>query len=197
VLALVPLGVLALGLPMFAESSRASAEVGPLFDRVPPRSAVALLELTPQQPWRPFSTGSQSYRVLAARGGRISYSFTDSPVSAALLEPAFRWNDYVARCADRPLSFRPGHDLTRFAFVLAHVEDAELGRALVRAFTPEATLLETSGGWMLFASTLPTVPLESPDAAPPAPAPPTLRRKLLDVGAKALVSRLEPGGLGR
>ena len=53
----------------------------------------------PGRPPRTYSLGTAAGRILATRGGRLVYAFTDSPVSPVILQRKFQWNESLA--ADR------------------------------------------------------------------------------------------------
>jgi hypothetical protein len=51
----------------------------------------------------------------------------------------------------------------RIRWVVAHVHEPLITPLVTRALSEEAHLVDASGEWLLFRSTLPPVPLDSPD----------------------------------
>lgn len=136
---------------------------------------MAAIDVDEDQAGRVFSVASAQSRVLERSGGRVLYSFTDSPVSPVRMAPAYQWDEPAARVMMDNLAFRPAHDLTRFRFLLVHASrliDVELDGS---ALSPFATLVDVSGEWALYESRLDVVPLTSPDVPLPTPHPHTLR----------------------
>jgi hypothetical protein len=81
-----------------------------------------------------------------------------------VIAPELRWDSIVLRVSTKSGSLQPATDLTRVEWVLVHVHDGELSPLVVRAFEPEAGLVDASGEWLLFRSRLPQRPVTSPDA---------------------------------
>ena len=108
------------------------------------------------------------------------FSFTDAPTSPVVVASSHQWNGPVLRLTRDPFAFDPAHDLRLFRYVLVHLDPewAAFESSLVRAFAPEARFVADSGEWLLFESTLPTIPLTAPE--PPSVLSPgsTLRERL-------------------
>jgi hypothetical protein len=170
---------LCLALPAFGASDRRFRDLDALLPLIERNSAVAQLDLTPIARGRVAPIVGAAGRVLAERGGRLLFSFTDAPTSPVVLSPAHQWNEPVLRLTYDPFAFSLAHDLRLFRYVLVHVnpEWTRVEPTLVRAFTPEARLVGDSGEWLLFESTLTTIPLTDPDPGPVMSGP-TLHERL-------------------
>jgi hypothetical protein len=182
--AALPLAVVLLLLPRFGEAARRFGDLDDVLPWVAEDSAVAAIDLTPRPPSEVAPIPGAAGRVLAARGGRLLFSFTDAPTSPVLLAPALQWNEPVLRMMRDPTAFVPGHDFRRFRYALVRLETRahELGPLLAAAMAPEGRLVRCSGEWWLFESTVPRVPLESPDSPLPDPRPSTLRERIGGLG---------------
>jgi hypothetical protein len=178
----LPLATLATAWPAFADSDRAYREFDELLPHIEPGSAVASVDLE-VDPTRSYSLRPAAGRVLATRGGRLYYAFTDSPVSPIVLRRRYQWNESLLRIGRDAWSFMPAHDLKRYRYVLVRTQDPMITEAAAYSLSAEANLVARSGEWSLFESKLPLVSLTSPDAPLEDPTPQTIRQrieKLLD-----------------
>jgi hypothetical protein len=147
---------LALLRPELEATSAVYRDLDPLLARIEPGSAVATVDPV-GGPLRNlvFSVGGAAARAGATRGGRMAASFTQkTPIAPVVIAREHRWDDALLRMAHDGLGLRPASDLHRFRYVLAWTYPAQRD-AIVRALAPEARLVATSGGWLLFESTLP------------------------------------------
>jgi hypothetical protein len=178
--ATVPLATLMVALPGFGTADRAFRDLDPILARVAPCSAVAQLDLTPRAPGPIAPVPGAGARVLAARGGRLLFSFTDAPTSPVTMLPAHQWNEPVLRMVRDPTQFRPAHDFRRFRYALVRLapEYVALTPVVVAVMAPEGKLVAESGEWLLFESMLPVDPIDSPDVPLPLPAQESLRERL-------------------
>ena len=134
---------------------------------VPRNVAVAQLDLSPQVPTHVAPILSAANRVLAERGGRMLFGFTDTPPNPVYVPAAMQWNESVERLAPAQYAFLPAFDFERYSYLVAKNTVPSLWPVLVQALSPEGELVAAEGEWALFRSRLPTVPLTAPDAAPP------------------------------
>jgi len=171
--------------PAFADSSRQHAALDELLPHIAPGSAVIELELGPDDPSRNFKLGTAYGRALATRGGRLVYSFTDSPIFPVVIPRRYQWNEAALRIAFDCWRLQPAHDLRRYRYVLVHSGDAGLAWVAQIALGPEARPIAESGEWMLYESELPVVPLLSPDEPLDDPPAATFRDRLKAVLASA------------
>ncbi len=183
----VPLATLLVGLPAFGTADRTFRDLDTVLTRVAPCSAVAQLDLTPRPASPVAPVPGAAARVLAVRGGRLLFSFTDAPTSPVTMVPAHQWNEPVRRMVRDPTEFRPAHDFRRFRYALVRLapDYAMLAPAISAAMAPEGTLAAQSGEWLLFESTLPVDALESPDSPLPTQAESSLRDRLAGLQERA------------
>jgi hypothetical protein len=160
----LPVATLLVAWPSFVDSSRAYEALDPVLPWVEPGSAVAQLDFGPVDRTRTFTLGPASGRILATRGGRLAYAFTDSSVSPVVIPRRYQWNESLFRVAFDGWAFRPQQDLRRFKYVLARANDAAAAYMAVHALSPETELVTKSGEWLLFKSRFETAPLLSRDA---------------------------------
>jgi hypothetical protein len=113
--------------------------------------------------------------VLAERGGRLSYAFTDSPISPAIIPRKYRWNESSIRLGFDCWAFRPEQDFKTFRYVLVRTSDANVAALAQIVLAPEGRYVATAGEWVLFESTLPVIPPLSPPLHMPKPPPDQLR----------------------
>ncbi len=154
-----------MSLPAFGDADRRYRDLDPLLPLIARNSAVAQLDLTPVSHGRTAPVVGGAGRVLAERGGRLLFSFTDAPTSPVIVSASHQWNEPVLRMTHDPFAFAPPYDLRLFRYVLVHLDPewSRLEPTIARAFAPEARLVRDSGEWMLFESTLGTFPLTAPD----------------------------------
>jgi hypothetical protein len=172
---LLPVATLLVAWPSFVDSSRAYQYVEQLLPYVEPGSAVAALDLGPGDASRTFSLSTFGGRVLATRGGRLSYSFTDSPISPVFIPKQYQWNDALIRTGFDCWSFRPEQDLKSFRYVIVRTSDANVAVLAELTLRPEAKPVFSVSEWVLFESTQPVIPPVSPPLRPGKPPPDELR----------------------
>jgi hypothetical protein len=171
----LPAAVLLATWPSFADSGRSYRTLEDLLPLIERGSAVAELDLGPGDPARTFSLGPSGGRVLAARGGRLDFAFTDSPVSPVIIPKPIRWNESLIRLGFDGWAFRPEHDFRSFRYALVRTTDANVAALAQLTLEPEGRYVATAGEWVLFESTLPVVPVTSPQVHMPQPPPEQLR----------------------
>ncbi len=164
VLATLPVATLCLALPAFAEVSRSVRDLDQVTQQVEPDSAVLELDMAPPvESIEDVVVTVASERVLAYRGGRMLASFAESPIAPVMVAHAFDWQEPLRRILADEYALEPAHDLTRFRYVLLHTPDPSFGMLFAVAVAPEGHLVAKVGEWFLLESTLPVVPLLSPD----------------------------------
>ncbi len=182
--AVLPLATLLVAWPAFADSSRQYKALEALVPYVEPGAAVASVNLGPGDPSRTYSLGPAAGRILAERGGRLVYSFTDSPVSPVVVEKRYQWNESLVRVAFDSWAFRPAHDLHRYKYVLVRATDPLRLWLAAFALSDDAEYLAEEGEWALFRSRYPVAPLTSPDWPLEKPPPGSMRQKLTELHRK-------------
>ena len=60
---------------------------------IEPGHALAEVDLGPGDPTRSYSLGPAYGRILATKGGRLAYSFTDSPIYPMVIAQPYQWNE--------------------------------------------------------------------------------------------------------
>jgi hypothetical protein len=150
-------------LPQLSAATEQTRALDPLLALIEPGRSVAVLHFGKFDHGLLFEPTAFGNRVLGERGGRQLASFTEYPIAPVVVAPELRWDSIVLRVSAKSGSLRPATDLTRIEWVLVHVHDAALAPRVVRAFQPEAALVDASGEWQLFRSRLPQRPLTSPD----------------------------------
>jgi hypothetical protein len=167
-IAVVPLAVLFVAWPQFADSHRAYRDLGSVFELIPRGSSVLFCNVDrPLVRTRVFGVSVGPARVLAERGGRASMSLVTSPIAPARMSPEYRWNEFDERTESlAPRFLLPTYDLSRFGFAIAHSRDPVLLEVVAAALRPDADVVAIRGEWMLLRSTHETVPLDRPDSAP-------------------------------
>jgi hypothetical protein len=164
VLATLPVATLCLALPAFAEVSRSVQDLDQVAQHVERDSAVLELDMGPPvDSIEDVVVTVASGRVLAYRGGRMLASFAESPIAPVMVAHAFDWQEPLRRITADEYALEPAHDLTRFRYVLLHTPDPGFGMLFAVAVAPEGQLVAKVGEWFLLESTLPVVPLLSPD----------------------------------
>jgi hypothetical protein len=187
---ILPLATLLVAWPAFADSGRAYKALEELLPLIAPGSAVAELDLGPGDPSRTFSLGPSGGRILATRGGRLDFAFTDSPISPVIIPKAYRWNESLIRLGFDCWAFRPEHDFKSFRYAIIRTSDPGVAALAQIALAPEAHVVATAGEWVLFESNLPVIPPASAALKLPKPPPEQLRDR-----AARIISTLQ-GGAG-
>jgi hypothetical protein len=182
---LLPVATLLVAWPSFADSGRAYQTLEQLMPLIEPGSAIAELDLGPGDPSRTFSMGPSGGRVLATRGGRLDYAFTDSPISPVVIPRRYQWNESLIRLGFDSWAFRPAHDFKSFRYVLVRTSSADVAALAQIVLAPEGKYVQTAGEWVLFESTLPVIPPASRPLHLPKPPPEELRDR-----AASLVERM-------
>jgi hypothetical protein len=180
VCASVPLATMLVALPELVEASHQQEVLEPIYSAIPRESAVAIFQLGGEPP-HPFMVVASANRVLAERGGRVLFSFAEYPISPIVYRPGCAWDGVLARTYIRTTELRPSFDLQRFHYVLVHASDTRVMIDAVRAFAPDAHVLEARGDWVLLESDAPPASLVLPDAPLPDPPPPTLAERMTAV----------------
>ncbi len=179
--AALPLATVLVNAPSFVDSSRVYGELEPLVPLIAPGSSVAGIDIGPGTANRTFFVGPAAGRILAERGGRLAFSFTNSSISPVVTPPRYQWDEPMMRIGFDSMAFRPAHDFKRFRYVLAHVGDPRRGLVLRYALGHEARFVADSGEWMLFESKIEPFPVVSGSVSIIGPPPETIqdRFKLL------------------
>jgi hypothetical protein len=174
----LPVATLLVAAPSFADSSREYQSLDRLLARIEPGSAVAGVDLGPGDPSRTYSLAPAYARVLAERGGRLVYAFTDSPIAPMVIRRKYQWNEPLLRIGWDSWRFSPSHDFARFRYVVLRARDPMRMWMAGFALAEEAKLVDEDGDWALFESKSPVVPLTTPEVLPVAPVTDDLRQRM-------------------
>jgi hypothetical protein len=177
----LPLATILVAGPSFVDSDRQYRDLEGLIAQIAPGSAVAGIDLGPRDPSRTYGVGPGYSRVLAIRGGRLVYAFTDSPISPMLLARPYQWNESLTRIGWDPWRFAPAHDLRHFRYVIIRTGDPILKWMASFAIAEEARLVDEAGDWALFESRLPVAALTSREELPRGPLTDTMRERIQGV----------------
>jgi hypothetical protein len=188
----LPLATLFAAVPSFTDSDRQHRSLESLVAYIEPGSAVAEIDLGPGDPLRNYSLGPAYGRVMAERGGRLVYAFTDSPVSPVMIRPEVQWNESLWRVAYNTWKFRPAHDFKLFRYVLVRTQDERLAWEATMVTAAEAEFVAEAGEWVLLRSKLPVVPLVSPEPRMETPVPEAMDDRVLAL-RRALREQAKPG----
>lgn len=163
----VPVAVLLVTWPAFADSSRDHADALRLVRRIEPASAIAVVGIVEEG--APVDLLQQPMAAVAVgeRGGRALYSLVESTLSPVTLRREWQWNEPVARILTRGEGLCPSYDLTRFRYVFVHAPQRAQQVVVSIAMRPEGSYVARAGVWMLYESGLPRVPLLSRDGPGP------------------------------
>jgi hypothetical protein len=99
-----------------------------------------------------------------------------------------RTNDHAwelpFRLSTAPDTFAVDTVFRIYRYLFAWADDPRVEEVLTEALQPEARLLGREGNWLLYESTLPVLPLPTPDSLLPSPHGPHLDQRLRAVIAK-------------
>ncbi|MGA2448149.1 MAG: hypothetical protein ABTD50_05695 [Polyangiaceae bacterium] len=174
----LPVASLLVAWPRFADADRLYRDADALMSFIEPGNAILTLDLGPNEPHRLVHPAVVEAHVVAARGGRSAYDYTQSPISIVVQRPEKLWDEMTLRLVDKPLNMRPAHDFKRFRYVVLATRRPGLAAAVKMAFADEARLIAAAGELYLFESKLAVEAVDSDNVALPDPRPETLRKRL-------------------
>jgi hypothetical protein len=177
----LPIGSLLIAWPTFVDSNTVYSDLDAIVDRIAPGSAVLVIKIGNDPPHRLWSPSVAMGHIVALRGGRTIFDYTQSPVSPVVQRPEKQWVEETDRLDGRPLELRPAWDFHRFRYLAVVSTTQGIGEVVEMALRGDARLVAGKGEWSLFESTWPVVPIDSDEVPLAMPPPPTLRKKLKDV----------------
>jgi hypothetical protein len=196
VCAVTPLAPLLVTWPAFADSHRVYSDLDAIVDRIAIGSTVICMNLGPDPSYRLWNPAVAQGHVVAMRGGRSLFDYSQSPTSPVTQRPERQWPETLARLEAQPYNLIPDWDFRHFRYLLISTTQLGLGRAVAMAIENDARLIAQKGTWFLFESTLPVTPTDGPDWPLVKYEGPPLLKKLDDV-AKALQHRGTPSSSER
>ncbi|MGO8998980.1 MAG: hypothetical protein ACLQVI_37110 [Polyangiaceae bacterium] len=174
--------------PRFLDADRIYKDLDAGIARMEKNSTYMVLELGPTNQYWLFSPVTGGGHIVAVLGGRGFFDFTDSPASPVILRREVVWTHMFERMDGHSYNMYPSYDLSHFRYVILHTPSESIARLVSFALEPEARLLFHQGEWTVMESTLPQVPVDSPDEPAPLPHPLSLRKRTLQA-----IETLEPG----
>jgi hypothetical protein len=172
--AFAPVASLLVGWPTFADADRMYSDLESLLPRIDKGSAVMALDVGPPIGTRLWGPMAAMGHVIALKGGRSMYDYSQSPVSLLVQDPKKEWVESITRMETRPFDFTPSWDMLRYRYLLIATSQPSLGLAISLAIRDDAVLIGQAGDWYLYESRILQVPVTARDAWPPTPHPPTL-----------------------
>jgi hypothetical protein len=182
--ALVPLAPLLTSWPPFVENDRVYTQLDAAIAHMESNSTYMVVELGPADDYGLVHPLGGVGHVVGVLGGRGFYDFTFSETAPVYEQRDEQWSTVVDRMTGTSYTMMPSYDLTRFRYVLLHTPDTTIANVAVLALAPDARMVFREGEWTVMESTLPLVPIDSPDEPTPSPAPKTLRERCLEVAAR-------------
>jgi hypothetical protein len=189
IVATLPAAILLIDWPQFVESDHLARGLDGLIPDIEMNSSLVFLEADPVTGTRIFVSSTSGARTLAQRGGRLLHSLTSSAIAPVHVNPAFEWPEAEGRVSASTMKLRPEHDVQMFRYLLVHSRDPSVALLVRTALGDDAHFVDLSGEWILFESSRPRIPIDSPELPMPSPAPHTLGWRM-----KQLMASLRDGG---
>jgi hypothetical protein len=178
----VPCMMAALAFPAFMASDACYRELDSLLGAIEPGSAVASIELDRVRRGavnlQGYSTRMAHGHIVADRGGRSLFDYTQSPISPALMLSRRRWDRMNAATFLDPTWIRPRAALSHFRYLAIHSTSREVQIATARVLDGVASVAGSSASWVIFESREELVPADAPEGSYPEPVGDTLREEL-------------------
>jgi hypothetical protein len=178
--AFMPLAPVLIGWPRFVYSDQVYKDLDEAIAHMQRNSSYVALELGPENKYWLFSPVTGGGHVVAALGGRGFFDFSESPASPVMLRRDIIWTHIFNRLDAHSYRLYPAYDFTHFRYGILHTPDESIGHFAALACEPEAHEIFHKGEWTIVESTLPQVPVDSPDEPTPEPHPLTLRRRMIN-----------------
>jgi hypothetical protein len=189
--AVVPLVPLLTAWPRFVDSSQIYTDLDAAIAHMDKGSSYIVLELGPTNGYWLYSPVTGQGHIVAMLGGRGFFDFSESPASPVMLRREIVWTHMFERMDGHSYRMYPSYDLTHFRYAVLHTPDPTIALVATLALQPEGKFVFQQGEWTVIESTLPQVPLDSPDEPPPTPHPLTLRKRALETMAKIRQSAVD------
>ncbi len=201
--AVVPLVPILTSWPRFVDADQTYRDLDAAIGHMDRGSSYIVLELGPMNGYWLYSPVTGQGHIVALLGGRGFFDFSESPASPVILRREIVWTHIFERLDGHSYRLYPAYDLTHFRYAVLHTPDPTIASVVMLALRPEGRFVFNQGEWTVIESTLPQVPLDSPDEPPPNPHPLTLRKRSLEtmaairqmpVDETALPPELAPAG---
>jgi hypothetical protein len=190
--ALAPVASLLVGWPTFVDANRMYSDLDTLMPLIEKDSTVMSLDLGPQPPVRLWGPMVAMGHVVALKGGRALYDYTQSPLSPVAQRPKKQWSESITRLESHAFDLTTSWDMLRYRYLLISTPSPLRAVATTLAVRNDATLIGQAGDWYLYESRILRVPINARDAWPPTPHPPTLQVQFAVVSRE--LSAIESAG---
>jgi hypothetical protein len=198
----MPLASLLVAWPAFADSHRVYSDLDTFLDKIAIGSPIIGINLGPDPPHRLWNPSVAQGHIVAVRGGRSLFDYSQSPTSPITQRPEKQWQATRQRLEAEPFDLIPNWDFRHYRYLLISTTRPGLGEAVAMAIEDDARLIGQKGIWFLFESKLPVAPIDSPDEPLVKYEGPTLLQKLdhlakslREQGEKPAPDRRSPGAL--
>jgi hypothetical protein len=185
--AIIPVVPILTSWPRFVDSDRVYTDLDAAIDHMDTGKSYLVLELGPMTGYSLYTPVTGVGHIVARLGGRGFFDFSESPAAPVILRRAAFWTHIFERIDAHSYRMYPAYDLTHFKYAILHTPDPAIATVVMLAMRPEAHFVFSQGEWTVVESSLPQVPLDSPDELPPSPHPLSLRKRTLQT-----MQELEP-----
>ncbi len=182
--AVIPIVPILTSWPRFVDADQIYKDLDAAIAHMDKGSSYIVLELGPMNGYWLYSPVTGQGHIIAMLGGRGFFDFSESPASPVMLRREVAWTHIFERLDGHSYRMYPAYDFTHFRYAVLHTPDATIAAVVMLALEPEGHFVFQQGEWTVVESTLPQVPLDSPDEPPPNPHPATLRKRSLETMAK-------------
>jgi hypothetical protein len=172
----VPIGVALINWPQFSDANDVFEQLDEVSQSIEIGSPVLAVQLSDKGN-RLFPLATAAGHVVATRGGRAAYDFTQSPISPLLLRLECDWPLTRERLVQDARYMRPTYDFRRFRYVVFHARDAWLLDVAAHIVADEGRVIARKGEWMVVESKLKVRGLCKPDWKIPNPPPMTFQQR--------------------
>lgn len=172
----VPIGIALINWPQFWDANDVFAQLDDVSQSIEIGSPVLAVQLS-EKGNRLFPLATAAGHVVATRGGRAAYDFTQSPISPLLLRLECDWPLTRERLVLDARYMRPTYDFRRFRYVVFHARDPWLLDVAAHIVADEGRVIARKGEWMVVESKLKVRGLCKPDWKIPTPPPMTFQQR--------------------
>ncbi len=144
--AAVPVASLLIAWPVFVDSNQVYSDLDVLLPKIEPGSTYMGLNMGPDAQNRLWSPMVAMGHIVAVKGGRSLFDYTQSPVSPVSQRANKIWAEPLSRLELHPFRLRPAWDFTRFRYLLIATPMPTRAAALTLAMRDEATLIGSQRG---------------------------------------------------
>ncbi len=186
VASIVPLGVALINWPQFLDAHAVYSDLDDVTQTIEVGSSVLVVQMSDKGE-RLFPLATAAGHIVATKGGRDAFDFTQSPISPLLLRLECDWPLTRERLVADARYMRPTYDFRRFRYVVFHANEKWLLDVAAHIVADEGRVVAQKGEWMVVESKLKVRGLCKPDWKIPMPPPMTFQQRWgkMIVGAAA------------